>query len=135
MSIVEPVEVALGVRYDTRRNRTTGTYDQVPITDTFVYTPLLETLKFIFANQEICNHIVKPCKETGVYKDVCDGNYFREHPLFSEKPDALQIPIFYDDFEMANPLGSKHGIHKVGNVYFILRKVNSALMNIHLFSY
>ncbi len=51
--IVEPVEVALGVRYDTRRNRTAGTYDQVPVTDKFVYIPLLETLKYIFTNQEI----------------------------------------------------------------------------------
>lgn len=28
--IVESIEVALGVTYDTRSNRTTGTYDQVP---------------------------------------------------------------------------------------------------------
>ncbi|XP_059362352.1 uncharacterized protein LOC132101422 isoform X1 [Carassius carassius] len=134
--IVEPVEVALGVRYDARRNRTTGTYDQVPITDKFVYIPLLQTLKFIFTNQEICDHFVQPCEKTGFYKDFCDGNYFRDHPLFSEKPNSLQIQIFYDDFEMANPLGSKHGIHKVGSIYFVLRnlspKINSALMNIHL---
>lgn len=67
--IVAPVEVALGVRYDTRRNRTTGTYDQVPVTDKFVHIPLLKSLKFIFTNQEICDHIVQPCEETGVFKD------------------------------------------------------------------
>ncbi len=53
---------------------------------------------------------MQPYEETGVYKDFCDGNYFRDHPLFSEEPNSLQIHIFYDDFEMANPLGSKHGI-------------------------
>ena len=133
--IVEPVEFALGVRYDRRRNRTTGTYDQVPVTDTFVYIPLLETLKFIFTNQEICDHFVQPCEETGVYRDFCDGSHYKDHPLFS-KTNALQIQIFYDDFEVANPLGSKHGIHKIGSIYFVLRnlspKINSSLMNIHL---
>ncbi|XP_022043364.1 uncharacterized protein LOC110946095 [Acanthochromis polyacanthus] len=133
---VEPVEIALGVRYDVRRNGTTGMYNQVPITDDLFYIPLLETLKFIFTNQEICNHFVQPCEETGIYKDFCDGNYFRNHPLFSVKPNSLQIQIFYDDFETGNPLGSKHGIHKVGRVYFVLRnlspKIHSALMNIHL---
>ena len=124
------------MRYDTRRNRTTDTYDQVPVTDKFVYIPLLETLKFIFKNREIYNHILQPCEKTGFYKDFCDGSYFKNHPLFSEKPNSLQIQIFYGDFEVANPLGSKHGIHKIGSIYFILRnlspKVNSALMNIHL---
>lgn len=83
--LVEPIEVALGVRYDTRRNRTTGTYNQVPVTDKFVYIPLLETLKFIFKNREILNHILQPCEKTGFYKDFCDGSYFKDHPLFSKK--------------------------------------------------
>ena len=40
------------------------------------------------------------------------------------------------EFETANPLGSKKGIHKLGCIYFILRnlppKYNSVLMNIHV---
>jgi len=44
--------------------------------------------------------------------------------------------VYYDEFETANPLGSKRGIHKVGALYFVLRnlppKFNSRLMNIHL---
>ena len=49
---------------------------------------------------------------------------------------ALLIQLYYDDFETANPLGSKKGVHKLGCIYFILRnlppKLNSVLMNIHL---
>lgn len=48
----------------------------------------------------------------------------------------MQIQLFYDDFETANPLGSKKGIHKLGAIYFTLRnfppKFNSSLVNIHL---
>ena len=51
--IVQPVELRLGVRYDTRRNGKTGTYEQVPINDKFIYIPIMETLKFIFKNESI----------------------------------------------------------------------------------
>lgn len=44
--------------------------------------------------------------------------------------------MFYDDFETANPLGSKRGIYKLGGIYFTIRnfspKFNSSLTNIHL---
>lgn len=51
---------------------------------------------------------------------------------------ALQIQLYYDDFETANPLGSKRGIHKIGCLYFLVRylpsKFNSVLTFIHLVS-
>ena len=60
----------------------------------------------------------------------------KTHPLFSNENYALQIQLFYDDFETANPLGSKKGVHKLLGIYFTLRnfrpKLNSSLDNIHL---
>lgn len=48
----------------------------------------------------------------------------------------LNFSFFYDDFETANPLGSKRGVHKLGGIYFTIRnfspKCNSCLTNIHL---
>ncbi|XP_014904683.1 uncharacterized protein LOC106957746 isoform X2 [Poecilia latipinna] len=137
--VVEPVEITLGVRYDSRRNQKSGTYDQVPVKDTFIYVPILETLQFMCRNQNICAILKKENgSEIDTYTDFSDGIYYKTHPLFSTKKGALQIQIFYDDFEPANPLGSKHGIHKIGCLYFVLRnlplKFNSVLMNIHLIS-
>lgn len=66
------------------------------------------------------------------------GLYFQNHPLFSQQKQALQILLYYDHVEMANLLGSKKGIHKLGCVYFTLKKknlppkVNSVLLNVHL---
>lgn len=37
----------------------------------------------------------------------------KESPQFSRKKDALQIKLFCDDFETANVLGSKTGLHKL----------------------
>lgn len=58
--VVEPVEKMLGVQFDTRRNKQTGTYDQVPVNNTFVYIPILETIKFMCHNSDICKLLGEP---------------------------------------------------------------------------
>ncbi|XP_041935316.1 uncharacterized protein LOC121697735 [Alosa sapidissima] len=102
-----------------------------------MYVPILGTLKSIFQNDEIREcFLQEKHSQKGTYKDINDGLYFQNHPLFSQKRHALQILLYYDDFETANPLGSKKGVHKLGCVYFTLKnlppKVNSVLMNVHL---
>ena len=134
---VEPVEKVLGTRFDSRRNKVTGTFDQVIVTDKFSYVPILETLKTMFKNPEVSDMFkLRYMPKEGVYADLRDGTYFKESPLFSTEKDALQIQLFYDDFETANPLGSKKGVHKLGAIYFTLRNFppifNSSLINIHL---
>ena len=47
--------------------------------------------------------------------DLCDGKFFRDHPVFNADRHALQIVIYYDEVETANPLGSYRGVHKLGN--------------------
>lgn len=136
---VDPVDHVLGTRFATRRNRTTGTYDQVVVRDTFVYIPILETLKSIYKNPNVMEMMKRDSEQReNMLYDLCDGDYFKSHALFSTQRHAIQIQLFYDDFETANPLGSKRGIHKLGAIYFTLRnfspKYNSRLLNIHLVS-
>lgn len=47
--------------------------------------------------------------------DYCDGEVFASHPVFSVHKDALQIFLYYDELETANPFGSKAKIHKLGS--------------------
>ena len=47
-------------------------------------------------------------------KDFCDGDFFKDHPVFTSNPLAIQVILYYDDIEVANPLGSKAGNHKLG---------------------
>ena len=134
---VEPVECVLGTRFDTRRNRTTGTYDPVVVTDKLVYIPVLKTLDFIYKHPKIKEMMQShSSSRKDLLNDFCDGDLFKSHPLFSKQKHAIQLQLFYDDFECANPLGSKKGIHKIGAIYFTLRnlspKHNSMLLNIHL---
>lgn len=51
-------------------------------------------------------------------EDFCDGTLFKSHELFSQKPLALQLIIYYDDVEVCNPLGSYRGVHKLGKFDF-----------------
>lgn len=46
--------------------------------------------------------------------DYCDGKRYREHPLFSNDPVALQLILYYDELELCNPLGSRRKKHKIG---------------------
>ena len=52
----------------------------------------------------------------GKMRDFCDGELFKpgHHPLFSVNNKAVQILMYYDDFEVANPLGAKATVHKLG---------------------
>ncbi|XDV29615.1 hypothetical protein PO909_032707 [Leuciscus waleckii] len=78
--VVEPTEIHLGVRYDTRKNKISGMYEQIPVNDTFIYIPLLKTLEFIFRNNEVCN-LIQEKRQSDTYRDLCDGQYYKNHPL------------------------------------------------------
>lgn len=100
------------VRFENRRNRGTGTYDQVVVTDKFAYVPILGTLQSILRNPNLSDMFISShTPKDGVYFDLKDGLYMKTHPLFSHENYALLIQLFYDDFETANPLGSKKGVH------------------------
>lgn len=68
--------------------------------------------------------------------DYCDGELFKQHPLFKDDPCALQIRLYYDDLEMCNALGSKNKKHKLGNVS-IIEAIDAYILlhNIGLFYY
>ena len=80
--------------------------------------------------------VFKKCSnETQHMYDVCDGEVYKTHPLFASDGSALQILIYTDDVETANPLGSYRGQQKLsynnvcGNLCFF-----TALIIVQLFS-
>ena len=105
---VDPAEHVLGSRFDTLRDRTTGAYDQVVVPDTFVYIPMLKTLQCISSRPDI-KEMMQAESSSGenLLQDLCDGDVFQSHALFSKQKHALHIQLFYDDVETADPLGSQ----------------------------
>lgn len=77
------------------------------VSDTFIYGPILEILRLVCRNPDIYVLLNECRPEPSAYTDFSDGSYFKTHSSFSAKRQALQIQLCYDDFETANPLGSK----------------------------
>ena len=63
-------------------------------------------------------------RNDGIIEDFCDAATFRNHPLFSQDPEALQIIGYYDELEVCNPLGSHIKKHKVGVVFYTLGNIH-----------
>ncbi|KAG7479867.1 hypothetical protein JOB18_037077 [Solea senegalensis] len=104
---VEPIEFVIGSRFDTRRNKKTGTYEQTVVQDKFMYVPILSTLESIFKIQYVAEMLKSSDTDDSILRDIHDGSFFKTHPLFSTEKHTVQIQMFYDDFEVANPLSSK----------------------------
>ena len=49
--------------------------------------------------------------EDAVYRDFWDGSHVQNH---FDHPDSVLISFYFDELEVANPLGSKRGKHKLG---------------------
>ena len=54
------------------------------------------------------------CRDDGLICDFCDSECFKQHPLFSKDPTALQILVYFDEVEVCNPLVSRASKHKLG---------------------
>lgn len=63
------------------------------------------------------------CKE-GFFQDIVDGLFFKAHPFFSARPNALQIVLYTDVIEICNPLGSFTSKNKLFMLYHTLANIN-----------
>ena len=65
--------------------------------------------------------------KAGKMRDYGDSPSFKEHPLFRDDPNALQIQLYYDDVEVVNPLGGNTKVHKLSKQHGIkLHACNTA---------
>lgn len=132
--IVNPVEITLGTRVDLKLKDTKR--EQVLVPETFMYVPILETLERIFSENQYSKYLLNPPKIVSFYEKFSDSQSFKSNILFKNFPNAIQIQLFYDDFEPANPIGPVRSVHKIGGIYFIIRNfpdyINSQLNQIHL---
>lgn len=132
--IISPVEISLGNR--TEVNVRNNKRQQVIVEDTFMYVPLLKTLEKIIRTPELFQYFKTQNSDDKIIRNFADSESFKSNNLFSIYKNAIQLQLFYDDFETVNPLGSKKGVHKLGGIYFILRNfpdfLNSQLSQIHL---
>ena len=88
---------------------------------TMQYVPILETLEQLLQHDDIFAQVVTSHQsKDNVLRDLCDGQYFRQNPLFSTDPSALQIMLYFDEFTSVNPIGHAAKDFKFGAIYFLL---------------
>lgn len=136
-NIVQPIRVPHGIRFDKRYDNKVQCYKQIPITSTFTYIPLLETLKVLLNNEVVQKFFTTDIKvNNNAYTHFVDGDIYKNNSFFQNNSNAIQLQLFFDEFEVCNPLGSKTSIHKIGAFYFVINNfpfyINSTLENIYL---
>ena len=137
-SYVSPVSINLGGRWEKKYDNISKFYKNLFVQCTFQYIPLLESLKSIFENESFFKlYFASNCVcEDKLLRNFCYGEAFKTNDFFALNQNAIKLQIFYDDFEVVNPLGSKTTVHKIGAIYFTIANqdfnFNSRLENIHL---
>ncbi|KAJ8018461.1 hypothetical protein HOLleu_43537 [Holothuria leucospilota] len=137
LKYVKPQERALGHRYDQVIDKNTCTLRQKLVTETFQYIPVIDSLQFILNGEtqnliqaEMVNEV-----RSGI-RSYTDGNQYKRHGLFQEHPHALRIVLYYDEIELANPIGSKRIVHKLGMFYYSIQnlpvRMNSSTKSVYL---
>ena len=62
----------------------------------------------LLQNPDVLYKVDNPhISNSDVLRDVLDSEYVKNHPMFAIQKDALIILGYFDDFEIANPPGSK----------------------------
>ncbi|KAK3920433.1 Zinc finger protein 75A [Frankliniella fusca] len=117
--LVIPESKFLGTRLDQRLDSKTNTFVQSQVNDTFQFVSIIKTLKNILSNKKTRRNIFKDrISMDGVIRSYVDGAKFKDHPFLQRHGNVLHILLYYDELEIANSLGSKTIIHKLGAFFF-----------------
>ncbi|KAE8739116.1 hypothetical protein FOCC_FOCC015392 [Frankliniella occidentalis] len=139
-NLVQPEPKRIGDRYDERVDKKTGKSLPVQVAVNFQYISVKKTLTAVLNNKVLFDLIHSESPSTdGKMRSFLDGSLAREHPLLKQHPHTLRLVLYIDDFECANPIGSKAGPHKITAVYLLIQNLppeeNARLRSIHLLAY
>lgn len=76
------------------------------------YVPILKTIQAVAGVQKLSGEFKQSAT---LLRHVRDGSYFKEHRIFKDAgSEKLLAPqVYFDEFEVCNPLGSKRSKHKL----------------------
>lgn len=108
---------------------------------TFQYTSLIETLTLVLSNKEVMDYVTSGPKvsDDEYIRSFKDGETYSNHTFFKNFPDAIGIHLYYDEFLVNNPLGSKTHQNKIAALYFSISNLPSHLRdflgNVHVLAF
>ena len=121
---VEQKEVKLGTKL-LRSNRG-GKRIICEKDETFIYIPILKSLQQLLSNKRIASMVLeKPkCCHPGVYYDIHDGKIYKDDDYFDNHENTMSLILYHDELEVANPLGSRAGVHKLDMYYYSMGNIS-----------
>ena len=93
----------------------------------FQYVPILESLVNLFKLDYVKEQFLNPenvCNDCTL-KDYYHGALFKQNCFFSPHENTIDLILYQDAFEIANPLGPAKTCHKLLAVYFMLGNLHS----------
>ena len=115
--LVKPVPYSVGLRENTSSIKT-----KTKVKATAQYIPIIDTLARYENVQQL------PTSQDGLLRSFRDGSRFVQ-----DDDEPLRIILYNDDIELANPLGSRAGLHKLTMFYYTVHGTdNTRLTSINL---
>lgn len=135
-SFIEPEELTIGSRFERVKSQSLNATRYKRIFNTFQYVAIDRTLKSVLNKQPLQDELqfvpnfncdlMSSALHGARAKRICDAIGTRK---------VLFLEIFYDEFETANAIGTKAGVHKLGAFYYVIKNLphylNSSMPNIY----
>ena len=84
----------------------------------FTYIPVLGMLQRLLNKNDILKYILETeVSADSVYTCYKDGAFYKKNSFCQEHENPILIGLYSDDFEVCNPLGTSHKIHKICAFY------------------
>ena len=95
-----------------------GNFRQIPVRENLQYVTPKKFLKLLLSKQNVMDYVnnLEP-RNDGLLTSYIDGELFQTHPFFRQYPKALQLVLYYDDFEVVCKTGTKTQIHTLAAFY------------------
>lgn len=125
--LILPTAYRIGTRINTNPDGTTNeatVYAQ--------YVSIIQTLKAKYASHSP-SPMVSVTSMRGEISNFESTLTYKNSEFFQSHPEAFKLILYHDDIEVANPLGSRAGVHKLTMFYISVHGHTSGKLNdIHL---
>lgn len=118
---VKPVPIKLGVIK--KQVKSQGRYQYVQREAYGYCVPFVKQLEQLLSMKEVQACLEEEVPVTNTMKDFFDGSFMRNQ-FFQRHPDALLFALYFDDFEIANPIGAHKKKHKLSIFYWSLLNIS-----------
>jgi len=83
------------------------------------YIPVKETISALLQHTSFVEFLCSPrnMQANDCFVNFNDGNVYKDHPLFSNDTQSLQVILYYDDVTVSNVIGSRTTLNKLAFFY------------------